>query len=62
MDTIDPFNKYGVALASQGLMILMPPRVPMSDDEAVELAAWLVSMAVQPTHPFDKVLEAIQNT
>lgn len=60
--TVDPFNKYGVALGGNGLIIMMPPRVPMTDDEAVELAAWLVAMAIRPTHSFDEVLKAIEST
>ena len=59
---LEPFNKYGVALGGKGLVLLMPPRMPMTDDEAIELAAWLVAMAIRPTHSFDEVLKAVQNT
>ena len=60
MDTTDIFNKYGVASNSKGIVFLMPPREPMTDDEAVQLAAWLVAMALRPTLSFKDVLDAIQ--
>ena len=62
MGKIEPFNKYGVALSGKGLVLLMPPRIPMTDDEAIELAAWLVAMAIRPSHPFEDVLKEVQNT
>ena len=59
---MDIFNKYGVASNSKGIVMLMPPHVPMTDDEATQLAAWLVAMACQPTRSFNEVLDALQDT
>jgi hypothetical protein len=61
-DEINTANKFFVASQGDKLIIMNPPRGPMSDDDALLLAAYLVSMASSPTHEFDAVLDAVQNT
>ena len=58
---IDTANKFLVAHQGEKLIIMNPPRGPISDDDALLLAAYLVSMACAPTHEFDAVLEAVQS-
>jgi hypothetical protein len=65
MAEIDTLNKFGVASGGKGVTILMPPRsgVPFSADDALLLAAYLVSMAEHSAaHTFEDVLGAVQNT
>lgn len=61
--SIDTTNKFIVAWTEHGIALLNPPRSPISADDALLLAAWLVAIAegVGP-HRFDEVLKAVQNT
>lgn len=58
---IDTMNDQLVGMQGKCFRILAPKAV-MTPDEALRLAAWLVSMA-QPfaTHTFEDVLTAIAN-
>jgi hypothetical protein len=40
----DTSNRFGVALSNNGIIILIPPR-HMSNDAAINLAAWLLILA-----------------
>lgn len=59
---IETVNKFLVSSSGDGLMIMMPPRGKISHDDALLLAAYLVSMAFPATHPFEAVLAAVQAT
>ncbi len=57
---MDAFNKYMVGMAHNGLVIMNPPRAVMSTDEALMLAAWLVSMADPLSEKFAEALKAVR--
>ncbi len=60
---IDTANRFVVGGGGRGVSILMPPRGPMTPDEALNLAAYLVVLAQhQASHTFQDVLMAVQNT
>jgi hypothetical protein len=60
---IDTTNKFLVACRGECVSILLPPLDSISADDALVLAAYLVSMAEHDaTHPFADVLAAVQNT
>lgn len=60
---METFNKFGVALGSDGLVILLPPPRggPLSNDDALNLAAWLVALADRDGK-FGALLKEIQNS
>lgn len=59
---INTENKWGVSSASGKLGIMFPKFTSaMNDDEALTLAAWLVSM-VGDDERWQEILEAVQNT
>jgi hypothetical protein len=57
---LDTFNKYMVGMAHNGLVIMNPPRTVMSTEEALVLAAWIVSMADPLGEKFAEALTAVQ--
>jgi len=62
---IDTFNKFVVGSTGKRIKILRQPWPPdgLSADDALLLAAYLVSMAEsEASHTFAEVLEAVQNT
>ena len=61
-DKIETFNAHMVAVNGQGIVILNPPRYPMSQDDALLLAAWLVSLADPGDDKFHAILEAVQGS
>jgi hypothetical protein len=60
-ETIDTTNKFLVGGRADGILITCPPRGSISRQEALVLAAWLVSLADRDGE-FQKVLAAVQNT
>ena len=66
MAEIDTLNKFLVSLSllEGGRLVIMRPPAWLSADDALLLAAYLVSMAsaLSPTHPFEAVLAAVQAT
>ena len=58
---MDIANKYIVAANQRGIVIMVPPRNPMTNTEALTLAAWLVALA-DTEDEFQSILEAVQNT
>lgn len=58
---IDTMNKFLVGFAAGGVLIMHPPRGPMSDDDALLLAAYLVSMTSAGHEAFSEVLKAVEN-
>jgi hypothetical protein len=60
---IDTLNKFGVGGAAGGFVITRPAFLPMSADDALLLAAYLVAIAEpQATHTFAEVLAAVRST
>ncbi len=61
---IETLNKFMVAAGGKGIAMLNGPHrgVPFSADDALLLAAYLVSMAEhKASHTFEEVLNAVQN-
>lgn len=59
---IETMNKFFVATKGKEVIFLMPIPCSMSADDAMLLAAYLVSMAeMDASHKFEEVLAAIQN-
>jgi hypothetical protein len=42
---IDTFNKHMVGVQGGNIVVLMPPHGPMTKQEAMVFAAWLVTLA-----------------
>lgn len=62
-DDIDTTNKFMVGVRVDKIIIMMPPRRELSKADALNLAAWLVTLADdEPPHKFLSIVEAIQNT
>jgi hypothetical protein len=45
MADLDTTNKFAVTASLQGITILKPPLGPITHDDALNLAAWLVALA-----------------
>mgnify|MGYP001603933895 CR=1 FL=1 len=59
---IDTMNKFLVAVKGKEVGFLKPVPGSMSADDAMLLAAYLVTMAeMDATHKFEEVLAAVQN-
>jgi hypothetical protein len=56
---VDTFNKFGVAMQA-GVIWLRPPSLRITREDALLLAAYLVSLADPGGDQFPKVLEAVQ--
>ncbi len=57
---MDTFNKYLVGMQAGKICIMMPPRGLMTTEEALVLAAWIVSMADPLGEKFAEALTAVQ--
>lgn len=63
--TIDTSNKFLVARNGRGILVMAFPvlAMPINDEHAINLAAWLVAMTEDGGGPrFAAVLRAIKNT
>jgi hypothetical protein len=54
----DTVNKHMVAIRPDGVYILNPPCGPISKDDAITLAAWLVALAGD--HEGEELEEALK--
>ena len=61
MSDIDTINDHLVGVQGSKIVILMPPRGPMPIDEALRMAAYIVSCA-SADELFAQILEAVRNT
>lgn len=61
-EEINTFNRFFVGLQAGNIVFLRPVPVRITKDQALNLAAYLVSMVDPEGEEFKKVLEAIQNT
>ncbi len=60
---VDTFNKYIVGRHGKDVVIVNRPTGPMSPDDAMNLAAWLVSVAEHDaSETFEEIFNAVQNT
>lgn len=59
---MDTFNKHMVGVQGDNIVIMNPPREPMSKADALVFAAWIVTLADDYDGGFQKVLEAVHNT
>jgi len=61
-DNVDLMNRHGVSVGAGGIVMMIPPMAPMSNEDALVLAAWLVTMTVPDDGHFDAILEQVQGT
>lgn len=62
MPDVDTTNKFVVSVLGNGsVVILAPPRGPLSQDDALLLAAYLVALAAAPRERFLEILHAVEN-
>jgi hypothetical protein len=62
---IDTFNKFmvGVDVGSGKIMIPnLRPEAKLSNEEAVNLAAWLLALSGRPAEEFERTYEEICNS
>lgn len=59
---IDTTNKFMVAAQGGSVRILRMPVAPLTRDEALMLAAWLVAMSMKSLADFELAYEAVCNT
>ncbi len=58
---IDTTNFAGVGIVGNSIIMLLPPRVPITKERALVLAAYLVTLA-DDGDEFPEYLKAVQNT
>lgn len=59
---IDPMNKFMVGARGNGIIISLPPRGPITPNDALLLAAWLVLIAEPDAdNTFTEVTEAVSH-
>jgi hypothetical protein len=62
-DEIDSSNMlFMVAAHGENIVVMRPPVAPITRDQALNLAAWLVALADPLGEQFAKVLKAVQST
>ena len=60
---MDTLNKFAVGALDKSVVVLIPPQGPVSPDDALLLAAYLVAIAEpSASHPFADVLAAVRAT
>lgn len=59
---IDVANYRLVTTKGKKVVVMVPPVEPMTKDEALSFAAWLVTMAHPQKGEFEKYLDAVQNS
>ena len=61
--SLDTLNKFAVGSLADSVVVLIPPQGPVSPDDALLLAAYLVAIAEpSASHPFADVLAAVRAT
>ena len=61
IEDLETFNRWGVGVQADKVCVLLPPRGPMTGDEALILAAWLVTLADPLGERFQQVLDKVQS-
>lgn len=59
-DEIDTSNVFMVGVSGGRIILLKPPRGSFSNEDALNLAAWLVALA-DDGDKFPAILDAVQN-
>lgn len=62
VDDVETFNGHMVGVQGDKIGMMMPPRGLMTRDEALVLAAWLVSLADPVGERFAAILDKVQST
>lgn len=63
MPEIDATNKFLVSsLSNDRIVLLNPPRGPMSQEDALVLAAWLVTLSMSSPEDFQRAFDAVRST
>ena len=57
---MDMFNKFFVAVRGDAIDIMNPPSGPISKDDALLLAAWLVVLADRTEERFTAIITAVK--
>ena len=60
-DEIDPGNKFMVGVSGGRIVIHRPPHGTISNEDALNFAAWLVALADRDDK-FPAILQAVQST
>jgi hypothetical protein len=60
---MDTFNKHMVGVHGDNIVIMNPPRMPMSKADALIFAAWIVTLAdySEDEKDFRNALEAVRS-
>ena len=59
---MDASNIFCVGAQGDQILVLNPPRRPMSKEEALMFAAWLVVLTFASDDEFKKYLDAVRST
>jgi len=60
---MDVSNQFMVGALGDKVVITLPPTRPLSKEEALTLAAWLVAIVTgDPEHVFQPILSAVLST
>lgn len=59
---IDTTNKFMVGIQGGNVTILFPPSGPITKDEALVFAAWVVTLAGATNEQFEAVLDEVQSS
>lgn len=59
---LDVTNINMVSVNGSSVVILNPPRGPITKEHALTLAAWIVTLACANPGEFEKYLDAVQST
>ena len=58
---MDAFNKHMVGVQNDNIVIVMPPRGPISKSDALMMAAWIVTLATNDDDDFAEYLIAVRS-
>ena len=59
---METLNKFIVGAMADQIVIMNPPRAPISREDALLLAAWLVAIADPIEDDFHAILNAVKDT
>lgn len=54
-------NEFMVSVAGDKIAILAPPRGPITKEQALRLAAWIVALADPSMKRFEMLLDEVQS-
>jgi hypothetical protein len=57
----DTANKHLVGLKGDQVVVMVPPRAPLSREEAMMLAAWLLAISGIDLETFRQAFDAVSN-